>query len=198
MSLTRKDVVDLLDGLNRLNRILEELTPVSLRVQESLHEVLQAAQKPPAQKPALPTKEVALASLDMDPAVRAEVERFVQVFGARVAAIIPRGQPTPAPVVPVRGARPADTPPQPNPPASTVVKDVAVETKEDREAWLQRQRKVQHGWLVLERLMRKNRRAALALRAQYPNDETPLLLRLAERGMPGVKEAGALLWRVER
>jgi hypothetical protein len=198
MSLTRKDVVDLLDGLNSLNRILEDLRPISLRVQESLHEVLQAAQKPPAHKPPSPAKEVALASIDMDPAVRAEVERFVNVLGARVVGIIPRSQATPAPVAPAGAGEHADTPPRPDQTASPVVDHAAVETTEDREPWLQRQRKIQHGWAILVRLMKKNRRAAMALRAQYPNDETPLLLQLAERGARAVKEAGALLWRVER
>jgi hypothetical protein len=153
--------------------------------QESQTQVLDAACMSELES-ASPAEEPFSTAIDtMDSDARAEVDRFAEVFGARAAGVIPRSQATPVPVVPAGVAEPADGPRQPEPPASAVVDQTAVETTEDRRAWHQRQRKIQHGWLVLQRFMRKNRRAALALRAQYPNDETALLLRLAERGMRG-------------
>jgi hypothetical protein len=126
----------------------------------------------------------------LDEGARKEVEHFVEVLGGRAVGVIPRSEPTPGMVPWDEGHRRAVE--ELFSGGGGAFHHAAVETKEERKAWLARGRKLQHGWAVLARLMKKNRRAAMALRARFPKDETPLLLQLAEQGMRGVKEAAAV------
>jgi hypothetical protein len=142
-----------------------------------------------------------LAVLDkVDSSLRPQVEVFTKVLSATVAMVIPRGAPDPC--------LPGDGIPwkqwklcqldrifREGRRTSDQIVAFQAREKEDRKASSQRQRRVQRGWVLLVRLMKKNRSAALALRAQYATDETPLLLRLAERGMRGVNASGERLWR---
>ena len=181
MSLTRSDVTDLLDNLIRLNGLLVEITPCSLRIQQSLRRVLDAHKS--GHGSTSPASEAVAAAIDtLDPGTRAEVDRFVQVLGGRIVEILPRSQATPGKVSSTTSAE--TNPKAQSPPDYFGLEKAVAARREAEKQWLQRQRKIQHGWAILERLMRKNPQAAMALRAPYASDETPLLLRLAEMGAP--------------